>query len=110
MYVLREVPGAISAPTENQISSLKRNYPHNITINAAPTSQMHNMYVNPLQTIFREIWPYHQNLKPVYFIIHKVVSKFVNSLADFTVRYYELSLLSTKNEKNFFRVILSVCG
>jgi hypothetical protein len=75
-------------------------------INAASTSQTHSMYeyVNPLQTIFREIWPYHQNLKPVYFTIYKVTRTLVNPLLDFTMRHEEEILWSTKNGKdNFFR-------
>jgi hypothetical protein len=66
--------------------------------NVAATSQMYNRHVNPLQTIFREIWPYLQNLKPVSLIIYELIHKVVNSITDYNIR------LNTKpGTDKFFR-------
>jgi hypothetical protein len=83
MYVLREVPGTTSAPTKIQITSLKGNYPHIVMKNVVVTSQMYNRHVNPLLTIFREIWLYYRNMKPVSLIIYELIHKAVNSVTDF---------------------------
>jgi len=76
-------------------------------INVAATSRMYNRWVNPLQTIFREIWPYHRNLKLVSLIIYELIHKVVNSVTDFNMKrkfFWALRLKKT----NFSEVIVRV--
>lgn len=54
--------------------------------NVAAKSHMYNRWVNSLQTIFREIWPYHWNLKQVSLIIYELIHEVVNSVTDFNMK------------------------